>query len=492
MAKMAMLPRDDMTNREHIQQQLSAYIDGELDAADASAVAQALAADPELARELERLKATRELLRRLPVEHAPEDFAARVLAQTERRRLVHLHAPARQGINWLRYSLIAAVALIAVSVGLVTVIGIYSANKVHPNLLAANPAAHAPAPEEGFAVVDETARRATGKDGNRPRAIDLAERKMAEGQAADNNVLICTDDLPKARRELESQLGKNSIQFKSRWSGDEEAVVVADVDSSQVPRLNKVIDNLRSSNRGAELSGQQLMHDKCQEQAADAARSREKSAGDELNGKFTAAELQKRDDLAKKGYYKQSGGGAGGGKVAQTESEYSAATTPGGACHDAEDNKVTKNAQSHGSLAKPGDGVVGSGGVISHASGPTTRPAAPSNEALALADKTKDQSEHPVQKAPQSAPAEAPAAAFALKATASSQPQSYLRNQSNQPLALRVQITLQYHPALTQRLGAAQNQSGGPVQRNFDQTSQSRPAESATSRPDDSQQNADR
>jgi len=98
-----------MTNREHIQQQLSAYIDGELNAAELSAVEQALAGDPELAREMEQLKATREILRRLPIEHAPDDFAARVLAQTERRHLVHLHAPARQGINWLRYSVVAAV-----------------------------------------------------------------------------------------------------------------------------------------------------------------------------------------------------------------------------------------------------------------------------------------------------------------------------------------------------------------------------------------------
>jgi hypothetical protein len=483
-----------MTNREHIRQQLSAYLDGELDAADAAAVEQALAGDPELARELERLKATRDLLRRLPVEHAPDDFASRVLAQTERRRLVHLHAPARQGINWLRYSVIAAVALIAVSVGLVTVVGIYSANKVHPNLLAAKPAANAPAPEEGLAIVDGTRGTATGKDGDLRVALDRTERKMEEGQAADNNVLICTDDLPKARRELESQLGKNSIQYHSRFSGDEEAVVVADVDSSQVSRLNKVISDLRSSNRGAELSGRQLRQNRCQEQAEDAARRREKSAGDELNGaKFAAkelTELQKKNELAKKDYLKPGGGEAGGGKIAQTELESTTPGAGGAACNDAEDSKLVKNAPSNGSPAKPGDVIVGSDSVTSYSSEPTTRPAVES-AAPALAITRPGGHSTQAQKAPQSAPA-VPCATPAAAVASSQAPSSSLRMQSNRQLAMRVQITLQYHPALTQSLGEAQNQSGGQAGQNFNQSSQSCPAQDATSRPDNSQQNPNR
>lgn len=474
-----------MTNREHIAQQLSAYIDGELNAAEVSAVEQALAGDPELARELEQLKAARGLLRRLPVERAPDDFAARVLAQTERRRLVHLHAPARHGINWLRYSVVAAVALIAISVGLVTAIGIYSANQVHPNMLAAKPAANAPAPEEGLAIVDRTTSTADGKGGAFGNATERAERKMDDAQAADNNVLICTDDLPKARKELESQLGKNSIQYKSRWSGDEEAVVVADVDNSQMSRLNQVISDLRSSNRGAELSGRQLRQDKSQERAAVASRGREKPAGDELNdAKFAAKELQKRDDLAKKSYYQPGGGHGGGGKAAQTESEGTKSGAAGVACEGADSARMAKVAPSERNAAKPG----AASGAVSKVSEPTTRPAAQDDTALALADKDKASGEHSEQKA-QSAPT-APAAP-APTAMASSQAQSNLRRQSS-PLAMRVQITLQYHPALTQSFGAAPNQSGGQAGQNSHSSSQPRPAQGAASQPDNSQQNPNR
>jgi hypothetical protein len=474
-----------MTNREHIQQQLSAYIDGELNAAEVSAVEQALAGDPELARELKQLKATRELLRHVPVEHAPDDFAARVLAQTERRRLVHLHAPARRDINWLRYSVVAAVALIAVSVGMVTVIGIYSANKVHPNLLAAKPAANPPAPVEGLAAADRTGGAVEGKGGVFGNATERAERKMEEGQAADNNVLICTDDLPKARKELESQLGKNSIQYKSRWSGDEEAVVVADVDSSQVSRLNKVISDLRSSNRGAELSGRQLRQDKSQEQAAVASRGREKSAGDELNdAKFAAKESQKRDDLAKKGCCQPGGDQAGGRKAVGAESKDTKSGASGVACDGADSARMAKAAPSERNATKPG----AAGGAVSKVSGPTTRPAAQDDTALALADKDKVDGEHSEQKA-QSAPM-VPAAPARI-AMASSQAQSNLRRQSNS-LALRVQITLQYHPALTQSFGAAQNQSGGQAGQNSNPSSQPCTAQGAATQPDHSRQNPDR
>ena len=66
-------------NESH--EQLSAYLDGELSEADAAAVARALQADPQLAGELERLRAVRQLVASLPRESAPAGLASRVLAQ---------------------------------------------------------------------------------------------------------------------------------------------------------------------------------------------------------------------------------------------------------------------------------------------------------------------------------------------------------------------------------------------------------------------------
>ena len=77
-----------MTKRNRTSEQLSAYLDGALSEADAAAMKKALADEPALARELASLRATRALVRRLPPEHAPEDFARRVVARLERRSLL--------------------------------------------------------------------------------------------------------------------------------------------------------------------------------------------------------------------------------------------------------------------------------------------------------------------------------------------------------------------------------------------------------------------
>ena len=460
---------DDMTNREHIQQQLSAYIDGELNAADAAAVEQALAGEPELARELERLKTTRELLRRLPFEHAPEDFASRVLAQTERRHLVHPQTVGRQGINWLRYSLIAAVALIAVSVAMVTVVGIYKAHNPGRIGIAA---ANAPASSgEALALMDKAGKAASGKD-EQLRGIDRQnEGKVEAGEAKDNNILICTDNLAKARTELERELGKNAIQYRSHWAGDEEAVVVADLDSSQVARLDQVISTLRSNNMGAELSGRQVRESRCREQAATGGKGR--SALDELKGaEFAAKEMKEPNEAAKKDLSKQGGGWSAAQKIADSKS---ACAAPGAACNDADGSRRAKDAPPPRTPAKPG----ATGGALS-ANGPAARPALENGASPALAE--NGQCEHAAQrKSP------VPAAAPAQNVMATSQAKlNNLRNQSNQ-FALRVQITLQYHPALTQSFGPTQNRGNGQIDQNSNQTSQSCPAEDPASRPDDAQ-----
>ena len=112
--------RKIMPESVNILEQLSAYLDGELDAADARVVEAAAAADAAVARELERLRTAREWVRRLPREQAPEDFALRVMAQAERKTLLVHEEPARPpaGRRWRRTFATAAAVLLILSGGL--------------------------------------------------------------------------------------------------------------------------------------------------------------------------------------------------------------------------------------------------------------------------------------------------------------------------------------------------------------------------------------
>jgi len=71
-------------NNNEMSQELSAYLDGELNEADTAKVDEALGKNPELMRELNQLKHTREMLRNLPETTAPDGFAARVMAAAEK------------------------------------------------------------------------------------------------------------------------------------------------------------------------------------------------------------------------------------------------------------------------------------------------------------------------------------------------------------------------------------------------------------------------
>ncbi|KPK83864.1 MAG: hypothetical protein AMJ81_07100, partial [Phycisphaerae bacterium SM23_33] len=60
--------------RDDIREQLSAYLDGELSQAQLGRVQDAIRGDPQLAAELEALRAVRKLLRGLPRASAPHGF----------------------------------------------------------------------------------------------------------------------------------------------------------------------------------------------------------------------------------------------------------------------------------------------------------------------------------------------------------------------------------------------------------------------------------
>ncbi|MCK4602229.1 MAG: zf-HC2 domain-containing protein, partial [Phycisphaerae bacterium] len=110
-----------MTGHEKIREQLSAYLDGELSAAEMGRVEKAVAGDAELAAELDQLRAVRKLIRKLPRRQAPPELVSRVLGQAERMHLVgpagaHARPPR---LRWVRWAASAAIVLIALGTGVV-------------------------------------------------------------------------------------------------------------------------------------------------------------------------------------------------------------------------------------------------------------------------------------------------------------------------------------------------------------------------------------
>jgi anti-sigma factor RsiW len=108
-----------MSKRAKIQEQLSAYLDGELAPAEHRKVEEALGADASLSQELGELRAVRELLGGIPRANAPDDLAESILREAERASLVGSPAVPQSGgrLRWLRYTGVAAALVLAVCVG---------------------------------------------------------------------------------------------------------------------------------------------------------------------------------------------------------------------------------------------------------------------------------------------------------------------------------------------------------------------------------------
>ncbi len=118
-----------MTDRDKIREQLSAWLDGELSDSEVRRLEKAVELDAGLATELQQLCATRELIRRLPREQAPEDFVDRVIARAERMNLVgggenQVEQPSP--LRWIRIAATAAILLITVGTGIVITFSLFS------------------------------------------------------------------------------------------------------------------------------------------------------------------------------------------------------------------------------------------------------------------------------------------------------------------------------------------------------------------------------
>ena len=109
-----------MDEQDKQREQLSAYLDGELSAADAQRLEQAIQQDPSLQVELEALRRTRDLLRQLPAGQTPPHFARDVLRRAERHHHIGRAAPGGSlgAFRWI-FAATAAVVLIACGLAMI-------------------------------------------------------------------------------------------------------------------------------------------------------------------------------------------------------------------------------------------------------------------------------------------------------------------------------------------------------------------------------------
>ena len=113
---------------------LSAYLDGQLDAAESARVESRIKADPELASVINDLRASRNILRRLPKRKAPRNF-------TLTRQMVGLKPPMPRNYSLLRFATVFAAILFMCS---------FSSNILTPMFSFGFGGAAAPAPALGM------------------------------------------------------------------------------------------------------------------------------------------------------------------------------------------------------------------------------------------------------------------------------------------------------------------------------------------------------
>ncbi|MDY6913599.1 MAG: hypothetical protein SVT52_03980 [Planctomycetota bacterium] len=258
---------------EHLHEQLSAYLDGELDARAAARLEQAVQADAELAAELTRLRATRKLVRGLARAEAPNGFADDVLAQAERQQLIRAgtHEPEARSMRWVRLLATAAMLLIVCGAGVTIVVSLRQATVGrHPAESGKDADKLAQAPDEaerGGTVENLSATPKPAPEAG-PAEKPIARRHSEESPDVEN-VVIYTDDLHVARREVELVLACNSIQpltpgathlsYKMAYAYEVEEINPTQVkyrvsaSAKQMSRLNSDLNLIRSRQRVSQL-----------------------------------------------------------------------------------------------------------------------------------------------------------------------------------------------------------------------------------------------
>ncbi|MCY2925357.1 MAG: hypothetical protein NT031_07950, partial [Planctomycetota bacterium] len=279
-----------MTKRNRTSEPLSAYLDGAMSPADAAAMEKLLAAEPELARELSTLRATRDLVGRLPREHAPDDFARRVVARLERRSLLEPGLHEKPSLSRRRLWVAAAAAAVFLVAGVGTYVALLTfpspvtvADKSAPHRAVEGPiplakVKDAPAPRKDFetgkvsvvtrgSVERETVELAKAPGGPaRAKASLRSEIRTETGGPETIYVPVNAGDLTLARRGLERTLfdlevaptteespasgsatgrAANLVYRTVEASPTQIKYVVANVSRSQLPGVVKRLEEFR-------------------------------------------------------------------------------------------------------------------------------------------------------------------------------------------------------------------------------------------------------
>jgi hypothetical protein len=205
--------------RDDIREQLSAYLDGELSQAQLGRVQDAIRGDPQLAAELEALRAVRKLLRGLPRASAPHGFTERVVGRAERAGALEVSAaPVRRPAAWwLGRLAAAAVILVAVGVGVLVVARLAAPvgpgpTGEHVAMVEARDRGALPKDVELAAAPTAAPKEHTeaypGK-GGAPAGAVTANQPFVEPPAA--QFFINTDNLVLANEEVQRVLDSNGI-----------------------------------------------------------------------------------------------------------------------------------------------------------------------------------------------------------------------------------------------------------------------------------------
>ena len=283
------MPRDTMTNREEQFEQLSAYLDGELTADEALDLEAALQTDEVLQAELESLRQTRQLLRQLPPETAPDHFAHGVMARAEKRHYLGKSNPAGMYRSWRWIQLAtAAVVLMAAGLGLIVITQMHPPPEAEPFV--------ATGPEPGAMDLAERRDAASAWGGSAESPMDdtaagVVEAEGLAARAAPSTMtsppvsptmpvvlteVIYTDDLLLARQQVEAVLADNRIT-PAEWADDEamaapglaklnsyqttrvdeqQIQLVVNVEVGQVERLRRDLTNFRNRQTVSQTAGE--------------------------------------------------------------------------------------------------------------------------------------------------------------------------------------------------------------------------------------------
>ncbi len=274
-----------MNEHDDIRLQLSAYLDGELDAPAARRIEQAVADDPALAGELAELRTVRDLLRALPRRTAPPTFVADVLAAAERPRLVTApHHEAHRAFWAARVLAAAAGFLIFLAVGAVVVAMLWNTPAI--DSVPGDDVASAPAPPSPPTPETDSPRERRWTNTQPPViAVEdpappaLLDPEHTAGDlhglggsgrvlAADFREEIYTDDIETTNRKIVELCNDNGIipaasapadpcdipevglnNFAVQRTGDEQLQVYVVAPAGRVQRVLEGLEEVRSEQR---------------------------------------------------------------------------------------------------------------------------------------------------------------------------------------------------------------------------------------------------